>query len=160
MKDNITILQLPENRFNEICGMETVNSSIRRKNLADGCEICVIADFDGIIIGEINIMFMNDVIPAAVIPNKRAYLYGYHVKEELRGFGVGRLLLWEAIRICVMRGYSEQTIAAEKGNDGIKLLYEKAGFMPFLENCTENIDGREIAFDLYIRTSIRGKINE
>lgn len=143
-------LILPISRFDELDGLYDMGGfkQIRRDNLAACREICIVAQENGKLCGEISIMTANANIPAAVIPNRRVYLFGLRVLPEHRGKGVGAALVGEAVKLCASRGIHELTIGAEKSNPRARSLYERLGFAPFLTDCTERPDGKELNFDL------------
>ena len=147
------IMQLPLERFDEMDSLYDMTSvegfrEKRLENLKNCREICLVAEEKGEIIGEISIMTENINIPAAVIPNKRVYLFGLRVKEQFRRNGVGRQLLVNAISLCMKRGIFQFTIGVEKENSIARRFYESCGFYPLLENCVEMQQGRRCVYDL------------
>ncbi|MCM1054578.1 MAG: GNAT family N-acetyltransferase [Bacteroides sp.] len=120
-----------------------------RKNNLERCkEICVVAEENGKFVGELSMMTENANIPAAVIPNKRVYLFGLRVLPDYRGQGIGTALLKHAVTLCAQRGIFEFTIGVETKNEGARRLYERLGFTLFLENCSEVQFGEMCKFDL------------
>ncbi len=120
---------LPLERFDELGSLFDMKSfrEKRFENLKTLREICVVAEEDGKLVGEINIMTENANIPAAVIPNKRIYLFGLRVLPEYRRMGIGTALVAFAVNTAVERGIFEFTIGVEKGNEQAKRLYAKLG---------------------------------
>ncbi|MDE7280771.1 MAG: GNAT family N-acetyltransferase, partial [Ruminiclostridium sp.] len=110
---------------------------IRKGNLESCKEICFVAEEEGRFVGEVSIMTENANIPAAVIPNKRMYFFGLRVLPQFRRRGIGTALMTCAISQCLKRGIFEFTIGVESDNADAKRLYERLGFKPFLENCSE-----------------------
>lgn len=122
--------------------------SIRQSNLENCREICVVAEHEGKFVGELSMMTQNANIPVAVIPNKRVYLFGLRILPEFQRKGIGTALLEHAIRLCVKRGIFEFTIGVEQDNQIARKLYQKFGFTPLLENCSEMQYGRMCRYDL------------
>lgn len=144
---------LPIERLNELNALYDMSchkdfQSIREDNLKNCREICVVAENDGKFIGELSIMTQNANIPAAVVPNKRVYLFGFRVLPEFRGQGIGTRLIQFAVNFCTRRGIFEFTIGVESDNEAAKRLYSRIGFVPFLENCNEIQFGKMCRFDL------------
>jgi ribosomal protein S18 acetylase RimI-like enzyme len=159
----LTVKQLNTERFGELNGLFDMSPYLdyaqkRLENLTSGRELCLIAELEGKLTGEINIMFENENVPEAVIPNRRAYIFALRVKEWARGVGIGKILVAEAVDACVSRGYSEQTVGVEPNNKPALRIYESAGFKPFIGNMREKSpDGGEYAFDLLLRTGFRAR---
>lgn len=144
---------LPVERLGELNNIYDMsryeNFQATRKNNLESCkEICVVAEEDGRFVGELSMMTENANIPAAVIPNKRIYLFGLRVLPDFRGQGIGTALLKYAVSLCVQRGIFEFTIGVETKNEGARRLYERLGFGMFLENCSEVQFGEMCRFDL------------
>ncbi|MCL2633174.1 MAG: GNAT family N-acetyltransferase [Oscillospiraceae bacterium] len=153
----VIIKQLPLERFSELNKLFDMTphpefAETRRNNLATGQEICLIAELGGKLAGEINIMFKNDNLPEAIIQNRRAYLFALRVHEAAQGLGIGTILISEAIEACNKRGYIEQTIGVEPDNEPALHIYKSAGFKPFITGLKEDEFGKEITFDLLLRT--------
>ncbi|MBD5080587.1 MAG: GNAT family N-acetyltransferase [Ruminococcaceae bacterium] len=149
----MVIRPLPVERLgelNEIYDMSQIENfqHIRRGNLESCKEICFVAEEDGRFVGEVSIMTENANIPAAVIPNKRMYFFGLRVLPDFRRKGIGTALMTCAISQCLKRGIFEFTIGVESDNADAKRLYERLGFKPFLENCSEVQFGKVCRFDL------------
>lgn len=121
---------------------------IRQSNLESCREICAVAEQEGKFVGELSMMTQNANIPAAVIPNKRVYLFGLRILPEFQRRGIGTALLEYAISLCVKRGIFEFTIGVEQDNEIARKLYKKLGFTPFLENCSEMQYGKMCRYDL------------
>lgn len=79
------------------------------------------ASFGGTIVGAIAIDG-EDLGPG------RAHLRWFIVEEGLRGGGIGRRLLAEALRFCDARGYAETHLWTFRGLDAARRLYEAHGF--------------------------------
>ncbi|MFZ6732296.1 bifunctional helix-turn-helix transcriptional regulator/GNAT family N-acetyltransferase [Undibacterium sp. Ji42W] len=58
-----------------------------------------------------------------------AHLRWFIVDDELRGSGIGRRLLSEAVSFCDQRQFSEIQLWTFKGLDAARRLYEQAGFI-------------------------------
>ena len=143
-------LILPIERFGELEVLYDMSGfrEKRYENLKKCREICIVAEEDGRLCGEVNIMIRNSNIPAAVVPNRRVYLFGLHVVPEHRHKGVATALVSNAVRLAAQRGIFEVTIGVEKGNTAARRLYEKLGFTSFLDDCVEYPNGKECRFDL------------
>lgn len=146
---------LPEERLdelNEIYDMTRYeNFQATRKSNLEACrEICVVAEENGKFVGELSMMTQNANIPVAVIPNKRVYLFGLRVRPEYQRQGIGTALLRYAAGLCAQRGIFEFTIGVETANEGARRLYERLGFVKFLENCSEMQFGEICKFDLML----------
>lgn len=70
--------------------------------------------------------------------NNIAHLRWFIVDDELRGSGVGRRLLREAISFCDQQQFSETQLWTFKGLDAARRLYEEAGFV-----LLEELPGRQ-----------------
>ncbi len=136
--------------LNEIYDMHRYENfqETRRHNLENCTEICVVAEEKGKFVGELSIMTENANIPAAVIPNKRVYLFGLRVLPDYQRHGIGTALMRYAVSFCMQRGVFEFTIGVETKNDGARRLYERLGFVNFLENCSEVQFGEMCKFNL------------
>lgn len=144
---------LPPERLdelNEIYDMRRYENfqETRRRNLETCKEICLVAEDKGRFVGELSMMTENANIPVAVIPNKRVYLFGLRVLPAYQRQGIGTALMRCAVSLCVQRGIFELTIGVETRNDGARQLYERLGFVNFLENCSEVQFGEICKFDL------------
>ena len=59
---------------------------------------------------------------------KHGYIYDIFVKEELRGKGIGKILLEKAQSYCRERGYSRILLMVSVNNETAMKLYSKMGF--------------------------------
>ena len=136
--------------LNEIYDMRRYENfqATRQSNLEACREICAVAEDGGKFVGELSMMTQNANIPVAVIPNKRVYLFGLRVRQEYQRQGIGTSLLRYLIGLCIQRGIFEFTIGVETKNEGARRLYERFGFVNFLENCSEVQFGEMCKFDL------------
>lgn len=136
--------------LNEIYDMHRYENfqETRRHNLESCKEICVVAEEEGKFVGELSIMTENANSPAAVIPNKRVYLFGLRVLPDYQRRGIGTALIRYAVSFCMRRGVFEFTIGVETKNDVARRLYEGLGFVNFLENCSEVQFGEMCRFNL------------
>lgn len=146
---------LPQERLdelNEIYDMRRYENfqATRQSNLEACREICAVAEEKGKFVGELSIMTQNANIPAAVIPNKRVYLFGLRIRPEYQRQGIGTALLRYAVGLCAQRGIFEFTIGVETANKDARRLYERLGFNGFLENCSEMQFGEMCKFDLML----------
>lgn len=122
----------------------------RKENLESCREICFVAEENGQLVGELSIMTQNANIPVAVIPNKRVYMFGLRVLPNFQRQGIGTALLQYAIGFCVRRGIAEFTIGVEIDNKDARRLYDRFGFVTFLENCSEMQFGKMCRYDLLL----------
>lgn len=122
----------------------------RKSNLESCKEICLVAEEEGQLVGELSIMTQNANIPVAVIPNKRMYFFGLRVLPEFQRRGIGTALMRSAIAMCVKRGIFEFTIGVENHNKDAHRLYERLGFKDYLENCSEMQYGKICKFNLML----------
>lgn len=69
---------------------------------------------------------------------RRGYICAFRVDEDLRGNGLGTLLLHSVL--CRMRelGFDEATIGVEEKEEANVRMYEKAGFLTRIKKC--NVD--------------------
>ena len=146
---------LPAERLdelNEIYDMRRYEGfqETRRRNLESCKEICVTAEHEGKFVGELSIMTENANIPAAVIPGKRVYIFGLRVLPAYQNQGIGTSLVRYAVSFCTQRGVFEFTIGVETKNKRARRLYERLGFVDFLENCSEVQFGEICKFDLLL----------
>lgn len=144
---------LPVERLDELNNIYDMSryenfQATRKGNLERCKEICVVAEDGGRFVGELSMMTENANIPAAVIPNKRIYLFGLRVLPDYQRQGIGTALLRYAVALCVQRGIFEFTIGVETKNEAARRLYERLGFALFLENCSEVQFGEMCRFDL------------
>ena len=122
----------------------------RKGNLESCREICFVAEEKGEFVGELSIMTQNANIPVAVIPNKRVYMFGLRVLPDFQRQGIGTELLKYAIGYCVKRGIFEFTIGVETDNRDARRLYDRFGFVSFLDNCSEMQFGKMCRYDLLL----------
>ena len=146
---------LPAERLdelNEIYDMRRYEGfqETRRRNLESCKEICVAAEENGKFVGELSIMTENANIPAAVVPGKRVYIFGLRVLPAYQNQGVGTSLVRYAVSFCAQRGVFEFTIGVETKNKRARRLYERLGFVDFLDNCSEVQFGEVCKFDLLL----------
>lgn len=136
--------------LNRIYDMSKIEGFLdtRRNNLEMSRELCFVAEEEEQFVGELSIMTQNANIPVAVIPNKRVYIFGLRVLPEFQRRGIGTALLKYAITLCASRGVFEFTIGVETDNTDARRLYDRFGFAPFLENCTETQFGKQCKYDL------------
>ncbi len=138
--------------LNEIYDMRRYENfqETRKRNLESCKEICMVAEEEGKFVGELSIMTENANIPAAVIPGKRVYMFGLRVLPACQRQGIGTALMRCAVSFCAQRGVFEFTIGVESKNQGARRLYERLGFVNFLENCSEVQFGEICKFDLLL----------
>ena len=59
---------------------------------------------------------------------KHGYIYDLFIREEIRGKGIGRILLEKAESYCRERGYSRILLMVSVGNQAAISLYDNIGF--------------------------------
>ncbi len=64
----------------------------------------------------------------------RGYLYALRVLEPFQGQGIGSRLIAEAEQVLRARGYRRAVIAAAKGNERARRLYERLGYAVYAED--------------------------
>lgn len=79
-----------------------------------------------------------------------AHLRWFIVDDGLRGLGIGRRLLNEAISFCDHNGFAETRLWTFRGLDAARKLYESVGF-ELLEECSGEQWGKEVAEQQYSR---------
>lgn len=146
---------MPIERFDELNALYDMDKiegfrETRYKNLVCRREICVIAEQDGVIVGEISVMTENANIPVAVIPNHRLYLFGLRVKPDFRRQGIATALVRYVVALCVSRGIFEFTIGVEHDNIPAQNLYEQMGFRILLKDCSEKQGDEVCRYDLLL----------
>ncbi|MBI1772590.1 MAG: GNAT family N-acetyltransferase, partial [Burkholderiales bacterium] len=82
-----------------------------------------------------------------------AHLRWFIVDDELRGGGIGRRLLKEAISFCEQQQFSEIQLWTFKGLDAARRLYEEAGFV-LLEELPGRQWGEEVVEQRFSRPSL------
>ena len=64
----------------------------------------------------------------------RGYLYALRVMEHLQGLGIGTRLILESERLMREQGCTSATISVAKDNPRAKLLYERLGYVVYMED--------------------------
>ncbi len=83
-----------------------------------------------------------------------AHLRWFIVDDELRGSGIGRRLLKEAVSFCEQQQFSEIQLWTFKGLDAARCLYEQAGFI-LLEELPGRQWGEEVIEQRFSRPILR-----
>jgi GNAT superfamily N-acetyltransferase len=122
------IVQLHGESYANLAGFGLAFESLIARELSAFCESLDesrdgiwLALRDGVIEGSI-------AIQSTGMPLGQAHLRWFVVSEALRGAGVGRALLDEAIGFCRQTGQSSLDLWTFEGLDAARSLYERAGF--------------------------------
>lgn len=102
-----------------------------RAEIESGNRVVYVCRQDGEFVGEIAYVF-DTGDPDYTIPNRRIYLSRLIVKEELRGRGIGGMLIDFILQKVREMGYVEATIGVNKDNLAALRLYKKKGFTTVL----------------------------
>ncbi|MFL9927634.1 helix-turn-helix domain-containing GNAT family N-acetyltransferase [Herbaspirillum lusitanum] len=90
------------------------------------------------------------VIDGEDLGNDTAHLRWFIVDDGMRGSGVGRKLLAEALAFCDREGFASTRLWTFKGLDAARQLYEHAGFK-LIEECPGQQWGSEVIEQCFIR---------
>ena len=63
-----------------------------------------------------------------VFPDRYAYIYGFRVRPEFRGLGIGSLLLQTAEDDLLYRGFLRIALNVARDNESARRLYERFGY--------------------------------
>lgn len=102
-----------------------------RAEIESGNRVVYVCRQDGEFVGEMAYVF-DAGDPDYTIPNRRIYLSRLIVKEELRGRGIGGMLVDFMLQKVRKMGYAEATIGVDKDNPAALRLYKKKGFTTVL----------------------------
>ena len=89
-------------------------------------------------------------IDGEALGEERAHLRWFIVDSEVRGSGVGRALLLNALAFCDDRGFRETHLWTFDGLDAARRLYEKNGFS-LVEECRDDRWGTDVREQKFIR---------
>ncbi len=98
-----------------------------------GTKKMLVAEADGLIIGQIFIQFRSSE-PQFADGSTRGYLFALRVRPEWRGHGVGTSLIAAAEAELLARGYGVAIISSAKDNPGAQRLYERLGYRVFADD--------------------------
>ena len=102
--------------------------------------------------GELRVKYESDDQSFA-IRGKRAYLYAFRVRENLRNKGYGTHLLNAVLAELKANGYSEFTVGVEDDNTRALHMYQTLGFDDFLLRKQEEYQGDKYEYNLYLKRS-------
>ena len=105
-----------------------------------------------VLIGELRVKYESDDQSFA-IRGKRAYLYAFRVRENLRNKGYGTYLLNAVLAELKANGYSEFTVGVEDDNTRALHMYQTLGFDDFLLRKQEEYQGDKYEYNLYLKRS-------
>ena len=87
-----------------------------------------IADFmDKGLVGQLFVQMYNQS-QSEVIPSSYAYIYGFRVRPEFRGIGIGSHLLQTAENELHYRGFLRIALNVARDNEAARRLYERFGY--------------------------------
>ena len=122
------------------------------RNIQNGIiDIFVLYD-KNTLIGELRVKYESDDQSFA-IRGKRAYLYAFRVRENLRNKGYGTHLLNAVLAELKANGYSEFTVGVEDDNTRALHMYQTLGFDDFLLRKQEEYQGDKYEYNLYLKRS-------
>ncbi len=122
------------------------------RNIQNGIiDIFVLYD-KNTLIGELRVKYESDDQSFA-IRGKRAYLYAFRVRENLRNKGYGTYLLNAVLAELKANGYSEFTVGVEDDNPRAIHMYQTLGFDDFLLRKQEEYQGDKYEYNLYLKRS-------
>ena len=122
------------------------------RNIQNGIiDIFVLYD-KNTLIGELRVKYESDDQSFA-IRGKRAYLYAFRVRENLRNKGYGTYLLNAVLAELKANGYSEFTVGVEDDNTRALHMYQTLGFDDFLLRKQEEYQGDKYEYNLYLKRS-------
>lgn len=98
-----------------------------RAEIESGNRIVYVCRLNGEFVGEIAYV-LDTKDPDYTIANRRIYLSRLIVKKELRGRGIGGMLIDFILQKVREMGYVEATIGVDKDNLAALRLYRKKGF--------------------------------
>lgn len=99
----------------------------------EGRRLMLVADSNGYPIGRLFIQF-NSKNKRTSDGVSKAYLYSFHVIENMRGHGIGNHMMDVAEDILIERNFKFATIAVAKENHGALRLYERRGYRRYGED--------------------------
>jgi ribosomal protein S18 acetylase RimI-like enzyme len=79
------------------------------------------------IIGQLFVQ-LNSARPELADGLRRAYIYGFRVREVYRGKGLGTRMMQAAEGDLIQRGYQLVTLNVNRDNPGARRLYERLGY--------------------------------
>lgn len=121
------------------------------RRLADGTNDIFGLFMANKLIGELHAAYEQNDERFAVC-GRRAYLFAFRVRRDVRDRGFGQLLLREVMSILAQKGYRELTIGVEDDNACAKHIYDKLGFTQLLDRMRETYQGDSYEFNLYLKT--------
>lgn len=132
--------------YNDVEQMLAACSNDIRNGIID---IFVLYDNDALV-GELRAKYECDDENFAV-KGRRAYLYAFRIRENLRGMGYGTYLLKNVLSILQKDGYSEFTVGVEDDNHIAAHMYEAMGFDELLLRKMEEYQGDSYEYNLYLK---------
>ena len=92
-----------------------------------GRRILLVADMDGILIGQIFVQLHTVPADPKRIP-RTAYLYSFRVRSEYRNLGIGSSLVLKAEESLRKKAFQRALIGVAKDNPGALRLYQRLGY--------------------------------
>lgn len=103
-----------------------------------------------ILVGELRVMYQSEDENFAV-PDRRAYLFAFRVREGFQNNGYGTYLLKAVLDLLKENGYSEFTVGVEDDNFRAIHMYQNMGFKEFLLRKQEEYQGDAYEYNLYLK---------
>lgn len=110
------------------------------KQLVSKQRITFVYRQDGILIGEVSLVFETDD-PDYTVPNRRAYFSRFLVVEGFRNRGIGSALAQHVFHYAGQLGYNELSVGVDLVNFDALRLYHRLGFDRIL-NVEEDEGGK------------------
>lgn len=102
-----------------------------------------------VLIGELRVRYESDDENYA-IRGRRAYLFAFRVREDLRNKGYGTYLLKTVLTVLKGKGYCEFTVGVEDNIRAVH-MYQKLGFNQFILRKQEEYQGDVYEYNLYLK---------
>lgn len=109
-----------------------------RLEMAEGRRRMFVWEEDGVFCGGGSLVLENGD-RERTIPQKRAYLSFFAVKQEYRGRGIGSALIDYAEQCACESGITELTMQVERSNERARQLYERKGFCVIVRDAPDAV---------------------
>ena len=108
---------------------DTLAAAEARVARSDGVKL--VAEAAGRVVGHLFLTFQKAPVYVREEFRPYAYIDELFVREDCRGRGIGQVLMAEAERISVERGYRQLLVGVQSGNVSAEAAYTRFGFAPF-----------------------------